>query len=61
MPRLTALRVYDSSADAYPVTGKTPKAQTGTPREARKDMQPARSQAHAGIGETIVATALKLR
>ena len=61
MPHLTALRVYDNSADTDPATGKTPKPKLLL-HMVRGKIRNQRDLKHTpGWAKPIVATALKLR
>ena len=60
MPHLTALRVYDNSADADPATGKTPKLKLVLRMERGKIRNPSDLKHTPEWAKPIVATALKL-
>ena len=60
MPRLTALRVYDNSADADPATGKTPKPKLVLHMERGRIRNPRNLKHTPEWAKPIVATALKL-
>ena len=60
MPQLTALRVYDNSADADPATGKTPKPKLVLHMERGKIRNPRDLKHTPDWAKPIVATALKL-
>jgi predicted ABC-type ATPase len=60
MPHLTALRVYDNSADAYPATGKTPKPKLVLHMVRGKIRNPRDLMHTPKWAKPIVATALKL-
>ena len=60
MPHLTALRVYDNSADADPATGKTPKPKLVLHMERGKIRNPRDLKDTPEWAKPIVATALKL-
>ena len=60
MPHLTALRVYDNSADADPTTGKTPKPKLVLHMERGKIRNPRDLKHTPDWAKAIVATALKL-
>jgi predicted ABC-type ATPase len=60
MPHLTALRVYDNSADADPATGKIPKPKLVLHMVGRKIRNPRDLKNTPDWAKPIVATALKL-
>jgi predicted ABC-type ATPase len=60
MPHLTALRVYDNSADADPATGKTPKPKLVLHMVRGKIRNPRDLKHTPDWAKPIVATALKL-
>jgi predicted ABC-type ATPase len=60
MPQLTALRVYDNSADADPATGKIPKPKLVLHMERGKIRNPRDLKNTPEWAKPIVATALKL-
>jgi predicted ABC-type ATPase len=60
MPHLTALRVYDNSADADPATGKVPKPKLVLHMERGKIRNPRDLKNTPKWAKPIVATALKL-
>ncbi|MBM2802884.1 MAG: hypothetical protein HW419_777 [Deltaproteobacteria bacterium] len=60
MPRLTALRVYDNSANADPATGKTPKPKLVLHLVRGKIRNPRDLKQTPDWAKPIVATALKL-
>ena len=60
MPHLTALRVYDNSADADPATGKIPKPKLVLHMVRRKIRNPRDLKYTPDWAKPIVATALKL-
>ena len=60
MPHLTALRVYDNSADADPTTGKTPKPKLVLHMVRGKIRNPRDLKHTPDWAKPIVATALKL-
>jgi predicted ABC-type ATPase len=61
MPHLTALRVYDNSADADPATGKTPKPKLVLHMVRGKIRNPRDLKHTPDWAKPIVATALKLQ
>ena len=61
MPRLTALRVYDNSAEADPAGGKTPKPKLVLHMARGKIRNPRDLKHTPDWAKPIVATALKLR
>ena len=60
LPQLTALRVYDNSADADPATGKTPKPKLVLHLERGKILGPPDLASTPNWAKPIVAAALKL-
>ncbi len=60
LPRLTALRVYDNSADADPAAGKTPKPMVVLHMERGKILNPGDLTQTPDWAKPIVAAALRL-
>ena len=60
MPHLTALRIYDNSADADPAAGKTPKPKLVIHMERGKIRNPRDLKHTPDWAKPIVATAIKL-
>ena len=61
LPRLTALRVYDNSADRDPATGQPPKPILALHMERRRILNPRDLAQTPDWAKPIVAAALKLR
>lgn len=61
LPRITALRIYDNSADGDPAAGKIPKPKLVLDMENGKIFNPRDLKNTPGWAKPIVAAALKLR
>jgi predicted ABC-type ATPase len=60
LPQITALRVYDNSAEADPATGKIPKPKLLLHMESGKILNPRNLKSTPDWAKPIVAAALKM-